>query len=625
MKKYMLTVLCAFLSVLCMTALATGLLPELTEAFGIAMPSLGEALRRYPDTDIAEEDGSTLETYYAVSESDFDTFSVYLEKKGAVLSDYQVNGNILIATINDNNAVFHIEYDRSKSQMLISYPVGTFDEWLKNAKTHHHTASELAKAGLLDEAEAEWHMIPEYELYLSKDKIAAGVYEYACELVEQNKIISALKILRRVDENKCNELHASIEGFLCSLFIANEPHPFILKPDGTIVNNKNKVLERNVISHAVKMIKPKGEGYKDTILALKRDGTVVNSLELDYNKLAETYKVDLYPWGSISKDKWQNIIDLKSSSQVYAGLRSDGTVAAEWEFSDNIKYEQQVDQWKCIKQIAVCFKVVYGLKTDGTVVEAGERNSKTLSVSNWKNIKEIYSNSEAVFGLKSDGTIVSSLKRDDNSWQSEYKDLTWAKVLYMSGTGKYHTKQVNADGSTKYTVLSTKDQSVATVYEYLANAKECLAVSEGAYAFGIIKEDGHLVFLNTRARDDEVIQELEWKLWTDEREVGELYNQYYTQPGIQKRLNLSSPGNNRTAKSKSTKPTDAPSAKKVRINRGSNPNVRKSPSADSKRLGVAKSNQVYPLIEISNNNWYRIKLEDGTTGWIAGGFAEIVK
>ena len=35
-----------------------GLLPSLTETVGIAMPSLGEALGRYPDEETDNEDGS---------------------------------------------------------------------------------------------------------------------------------------------------------------------------------------------------------------------------------------------------------------------------------------------------------------------------------------------------------------------------------------------------------------------------------------------------------------------------------------------------------------------------------------------------------------------------------------
>ena len=62
----------------------------------------------------------------------------------------------------------------------------------------------------------------------------------------------------------------------------------------------------------------------------------------------------------------------------------------------------------------------------------------------------------------------------------------------------------------------------------------------------------------------------------------------------------------------------------IRINEGSNPNVRSSPSGDSEKIGVAKSGQIYDLLEISENGWYLIQLESGKTGWISGKMAEIV-
>lgn len=63
---------------------------------------------------------------------------------------------------------------------------------------------------------------------------------------------------------------------------------------------------------------------------------------------------------------------------------------------------------------------------------------------------------------------------------------------------------------------------------------------------------------------------------------------------------------------------------RIRINSGNNPNVRSEPSADSEKVGVAKSDQVYELLDESNN-WYKIRLENGQTGWISGGMAQKIK
>ena len=74
-------------------------------------------------------------------------------------------------------------------------------------------------------------------------------------------------------------------------------------------------------------------------------------------------------------------------------------------------------------------------------------------------------------------------------------------------------------------------------------------------------------------------------------------------------------------------PTAAPAAasgRKVRVNEGSNPNVRSKPGADGQKVGTAKSGKTYDLLD-ERDGWYKIRLEDGTEGWIAGGMAKIVK
>ena len=72
----------------------------------------------------------------------------------------------------------------------------------------------------------------------------------------------------------------------------------------------------------------------------------------------------------------------------------------------------------------------------------------------------------------------------------------------------------------------------------------------------------------------------------------------------------------------SSQPTKA-SIKNVRINEGNKPNVRSKPSTDGKIVGQAKPKQIYELLDTSGT-WYKIRLEDGTEGWIAGGMATVI-
>ena len=62
----------------------------------------------------------------------------------------------------------------------------------------------------------------------------------------------------------------------------------------------------------------------------------------------------------------------------------------------------------------------------------------------------------------------------------------------------------------------------------------------------------------------------------------------------------------------------------VKINEGSNPNVRSLPSSDGEIVGKAKSGTLYDLLDTFNNGWYKIRLENGTIGWISGKMATVI-
>ncbi len=164
-----------------------GLLPSLTETVGIAMPSLGEALQRYPDSETENEDGSITELYTNVSESDFNTFSVYLEQQEAQLADYKAEKGVLTAEIRAKGVSFSLQYDSKAGEAKVTYPSGTFDEWMKNAKIHYDNGMELLEAGKTDEAVAEFLSILQYSEYgpvavlLQKDdNLAAAAREVNC-------------------------------------------------------------------------------------------------------------------------------------------------------------------------------------------------------------------------------------------------------------------------------------------------------------------------------------------------------------------------------------------------------------------------------------------------------------
>ena len=63
----------------------------------------------------------------------------------------------------------------------------------------------------------------------------------------------------------------------------------------------------------------------------------------------------------------------------------------------------------------------------------------------------------------------------------------------------------------------------------------------------------------------------------------------------------------------------------IRTQKEGSVNVRKSPSSDSERIGAATPDSVFPLVSISENGWYEIRLRDGTTGFISPNLGRIVE
>ena len=54
-----------------------------------------------------------------------------------------------------------------------------------------------------------------------------------------------------------------------------------------------------------------------------------------------------------------------------------------------------------------------------------------------------------------------------------------------------------------------------------------------------------------------------------------------------------------------------------------NPNVRKHPSIYAEGIGHATSSVVYEILDISENGWYQIRLDNGKIGWISPAMGEL--
>ena len=168
---------------------AEGLLPSLADAFGVSMPSLGEALQRYPDSEIESTDGSSTEVYVNVSEKDFNTFSVYLGAQNAVLETYKAEGNVFRATLRLEHRTIDFTYDLSAQEARVTYPQGTYDGWLEKAKTGCRTVKALLEERKIDEAAKEMRRIPACQGYAPFAALLAENADLAEALLKAQKYL----------------------------------------------------------------------------------------------------------------------------------------------------------------------------------------------------------------------------------------------------------------------------------------------------------------------------------------------------------------------------------------------------------------------------------------------------
>ena len=107
--------------------------------------------------------------------------------------------------------------------------------------------------------------------------------------------------------------------------------------------------------------------------------------------------------------KWpHNIIDIDASvgkEDHVLGLTDDGRVFA---CGSNAKGQCEVGNWKDIVEIKATFGMSAGVRKDGTVVVAGNNRAIIDAVASWKNIEHIAvcTNDETLVGLQSDGKVL---------------------------------------------------------------------------------------------------------------------------------------------------------------------------------------------------------------------------
>ena len=119
-----------FILAVFMTACAQaekGLLPKAEEIFS-AMPSLSGAILREAAERSMLDDGTVRVLYKDVKDEEFDAWSVYVEKAGCTLIDYQAEGDLFYAELGKGSKQFSFSYNRREETITVDYPKGTEEE-----------------------------------------------------------------------------------------------------------------------------------------------------------------------------------------------------------------------------------------------------------------------------------------------------------------------------------------------------------------------------------------------------------------------------------------------------------------------------------------------------------------
>ena len=170
---------------------AEGVLPTKVEIEGIGLPSLSEALQRYPKSETENEDGSVTEQYTYVTDADYETFSVYLTTQGAELGDYRVENGVLTAELKVGDDSFAFSYDSDNCEVKTIYPAGTYNEWIRASEKLLSSARRYLEEGDTDEAITEILRIPQnkkngpvQELLRNDPELATALKAYEEKLAQ---------------------------------------------------------------------------------------------------------------------------------------------------------------------------------------------------------------------------------------------------------------------------------------------------------------------------------------------------------------------------------------------------------------------------------------------------------
>ena len=112
-------------------------------AVGGSMPSMGEVLKRYPDSETENGDGSVTEIFTQITDEEFNAFVADLEEQGARTADLRTDGRKAAVKVPAKNDMIAVSYDSGSGEAKVTYPAGTYDERMRTAKAHFEEAEKF--------------------------------------------------------------------------------------------------------------------------------------------------------------------------------------------------------------------------------------------------------------------------------------------------------------------------------------------------------------------------------------------------------------------------------------------------------------------------------------------------
>ena len=176
--KRLLSFLLAIILLSSTFSYSEGLLPSLTDAYGVDMTSMAVFLEREPDEETSDEAGTVTQVFYQVSEYDFDGFNNYLEENGCSLADYSVSGNTVTETIERQGKEFRFTYDNESLLIMLIYPSDTNPENL-NAELDVNNSPIYSNVSLIEQTGNQ-------AAYINQDVQIGDIVELGCYEQDNN-------------------------------------------------------------------------------------------------------------------------------------------------------------------------------------------------------------------------------------------------------------------------------------------------------------------------------------------------------------------------------------------------------------------------------------------------------